>query len=198
MTEAGPKVLEFNVRLGDPETQPLMKRMASDFVPALMAAASGELAGGAIEWHTDPTVCVVLASGGYPGSFATGKSIHGIAEAEATGVTVFQAGTKLDAPGRRHSRRPRSRRHRRRLDARFRHRQRLPSESAKSPSKACTTAPISEAKVCAVLFHRQYPRECLRRHQSIARVHQFGNLRPIGLAGIQPHRYPSPRSDVSR
>jgi phosphoribosylamine---glycine ligase len=99
MTEAGPKVLEFNVRLGDPETQPLMCRMASDFVPALMAAATGGLAGGKLEWHADPTVCVVLASGGYPGRFETGKPIHGIAEAEAAGATVFHAGTRLDADG---------------------------------------------------------------------------------------------------
>jgi len=99
MTDAGPKVLEFNVRLGDPETQPLMKRMASDFVPVLMAAATGELAGIKLEWQPDPTVCVVLASDGYPGSFASGKPIHGIAEAEATGATVFQAGTKLDSDG---------------------------------------------------------------------------------------------------
>jgi phosphoribosylamine--glycine ligase len=99
MTEAGPKVLEFNVRLGDPETQPLMYRMASDLVPALMAAATGGLAGVKLEWHADPTLCVVLASGGYPGPFETGKPIHGIAEAEATGATVFHAGTRLDAAG---------------------------------------------------------------------------------------------------
>jgi len=99
MTDAGPKVLEFNVRLGDPETQPLMKRMASDFVPALMAAATCELAGVTFDWHSDPSVCVVLASGGYPGSFPTGKPIHGITDAEATGATVFHAGTKLDPGG---------------------------------------------------------------------------------------------------
>jgi phosphoribosylamine--glycine ligase len=96
MTDAGPKVLEFNVRLGDPETQPLMKRMASDFVPALVAAATGSLAGGKLDWHSDPTVCVVLTSGGYPGAFSSGKPIRGIADAEAEGVTVFHAGTKLD------------------------------------------------------------------------------------------------------
>jgi phosphoribosylamine--glycine ligase len=99
MTDAGPKVLEFNVRLGDPETQPLMKRMASDFVPALMAAATGDLAGHKLEWHPDPTVCVVLTSGGYPGSFEPGKPIHGIADAEATGATVFHAGTRPDPSG---------------------------------------------------------------------------------------------------
>ncbi len=75
MTADGPKVLEFNVRLGDPETQPLMHRMASDFVPLLLAAAEGKLAGARIEWKREPSVCVVLASGGYPGAFETGKPI---------------------------------------------------------------------------------------------------------------------------
>jgi phosphoribosylamine---glycine ligase len=98
MTDAGPKVLEFNVRLGDPETQPLMHRMECEFVPALMAAAEGRLAGERLTWRTGPSVCVVLASGGYPGSFETGKAIRGIDEAEATGAVVFQAGTR-NAPG---------------------------------------------------------------------------------------------------
>jgi phosphoribosylamine--glycine ligase len=99
MTAAGPKVLEFNVRLGDPETQPLMHRMASDFVPALMAAASGELAGVKLEWRSGPSVCVVLASGGYPGAYETGKAIRGVEAAEATGATVFHAGTRMGAAG---------------------------------------------------------------------------------------------------
>jgi phosphoribosylamine--glycine ligase len=99
MTEAGPKVLEFNVRLGDPETQPLMLRMASDFVPALLAAATGDLAGAKLDWRPGPTVCVVLASGGYPGPFETGKPIHGVAEAEAAGATVFHAGTRQAPEG---------------------------------------------------------------------------------------------------
>ena len=95
MTEDGPKVLEFNVRLGDPETQPLMHRMASDFVPALEAAASGRLASCKLDWRPEPSVCVVLASGGYPGDYATGKPIRGIEDAEAEGATVFQAGTRM-------------------------------------------------------------------------------------------------------
>ena len=99
MTEAGPKVLEFNVRLGDPETQPLMHRMASDFVPVLMAAAEGRLEGMRLEWKPDPSVCVVMASGGYPGAFETGKPVHGIEEAEAAGATVFQAGTRMGPTG---------------------------------------------------------------------------------------------------
>jgi phosphoribosylamine--glycine ligase len=99
MTAAGPKVLEFNVRLGDPETQPLMHRMASDFVPALLAAASGELAGVKLEWRSGPSVCVVLASGGYPGAYESGKAIRGIDAAEAAGATVFHAGTRMGAAG---------------------------------------------------------------------------------------------------
>jgi len=99
MTAAGPKVLEFNVRLGDPETQPLMHRMASDFVPLLMATARGHLSGMKIDWRPEPSLCVVLASAGYPGSFEIGKSIHGMDRAEATGATVFQAGTRQGADG---------------------------------------------------------------------------------------------------
>ena len=99
MTAAGPKVLEFNVRLGDPETQPLMHRMASDFVPALRAAAEGDLAGARLEWKPGPSVCVVLASRGYPGAYATGQPISVIEAAEALGATVFQAGTRSGAGG---------------------------------------------------------------------------------------------------
>jgi phosphoribosylamine--glycine ligase len=99
MTADGPKVLEFNVRLGDPETQPLMHRMQSDFLPALMAAAEGRVGDARLEWRSGPSVCVVLASAGYPGSYETGKPIRGIAEAEATGATVFQAGTRAGADG---------------------------------------------------------------------------------------------------
>lgn len=99
MTPAGPKVLEFNVRMGDPETQPLMVRLKSDFAQVLMAAARGELAGASLDWEPGPSVCVVLASGGYPGSYPTGKAIHGIEDAEATGATVFHAGTRQGERG---------------------------------------------------------------------------------------------------
>jgi len=99
MTASGPKVLEFNVRLGDPETQPLMHRMTSDFVPALMAAATGNLAGVHLTWSANPSACVVMASGGYPGTFEIGKSISGIEAAERTSATVFQAGTRMGAAG---------------------------------------------------------------------------------------------------
>jgi phosphoribosylamine---glycine ligase len=99
MTANGPKVLEFNVRLGDPETQPLMHRMASDFVPVLVAAANGELASVKLDWRSGPSVCVVLASGGYPGSYDVGKRIQGIPHAEALGATVFHAGTRHGLSG---------------------------------------------------------------------------------------------------
>lgn len=99
ITTNGPKVLEFNVRLGDPETQPLMHRMASDFAPVLMAAATGELESVKLEWRSGPSVCVVLTSGGYPGSYETGKPIRGIDAAEATGATVFHAGTREGVVG---------------------------------------------------------------------------------------------------
>ena len=99
MTAAGPKVLEFNVRLGDPETQPIMQRIESDLAPLLLAAARGRLPVAPIGWQPGPSVCVVLASGGYPGAFPTGKPIHGIEAAEATGAHVFHAGTHQGAAG---------------------------------------------------------------------------------------------------
>jgi phosphoribosylamine--glycine ligase len=93
MTRHGPKVLEFNARLGDPETQVLMHRMESDFVEPLFAAAHGTLDESELMWRADPSVCVVLAAAGYPASFRTGDPINGLDQvAEAT---VFHAGTKL-------------------------------------------------------------------------------------------------------
>ena len=99
MTADGPKALEFNVRLGDPETQPLMHRMQSDLAPVLLAAAEGKLASTRIEWRREPSVCVVLASGGYPGGYETGKPITGVGAAEATGAEVFHAGTRVGGAG---------------------------------------------------------------------------------------------------
>ena len=99
MTAAGPRILEFNVRMGDPETQPLMHRMTSDFAPVLLAAAEGKLGSASLEWRKGPSVCVVLASGGYPGAYETGKAIGGIEAAEAAGATVFHAGTRIGARG---------------------------------------------------------------------------------------------------
>lgn len=95
MTAAGPKVLEFNVRLGDPETQSLMHRMDCDFGEILLAAATpGGLAGKAFRWKSDPSVCVVMSAHGYPATPRTGDVIEGLAEAEAAGSVVFHAGTK--------------------------------------------------------------------------------------------------------
>lgn len=94
MTSRGPEVLEFNVRLGDPETQPLMMRISSDWGEALMAAAHGALRDDSISWSPEPAACIVMASEGYPGTFATGHVISGIRN--VTGATVFHAGTKLD------------------------------------------------------------------------------------------------------
>jgi phosphoribosylamine---glycine ligase len=95
MTASGPKVLEFNVRLGDPETQPILHRMASDFVPALLAASQGALRDLKLEWRPGPSLCVVLASGGYPGAYESGKTIEGLDLAETHGTTVFHAGTQM-------------------------------------------------------------------------------------------------------
>jgi phosphoribosylamine--glycine ligase len=94
MTTQGPKVVEFNARLGDPETQALMHRMASDFVEPLFAAAHGSLDETPLEWKADPSVCVVLAAAGYPGSVRTGDAITGLDQVHQ--ATVFHAGTKLD------------------------------------------------------------------------------------------------------
>jgi len=92
-TADGPKVLEFNARLGDPETQALMHRMRSDFVPHLEAAAHGAIDDTRLEWSADPSVCVVMAASGYPGNVRTGDAITGLDAVDA--ATVFQAGTKL-------------------------------------------------------------------------------------------------------
>ena len=96
MTAGGPKVLEFNVRLGDPETQVLMHRMNDDFAGTLARAAAGQLDSTSLKWHSDPSVCVVLAAAGYPGQVRTGDPIQGI---EQTGVQVFHAGTRMGAQG---------------------------------------------------------------------------------------------------
>ena len=96
MTANGPKVLEFNVRLGDPETQPLMQRLDSPFGEVLMASATGNLAGVSLRWKAEPSVCVVLAAAGYPGLIRTGDLITGI---DRAGTQVFQAGTKQSSRG---------------------------------------------------------------------------------------------------
>jgi phosphoribosylamine--glycine ligase len=95
-----PSVVEFNVRFGDPETQPLMLQMDEDLVPILDAAARGGLAADQVAASSDAAVCVVLASGGYPRKYQTGKPISGIEEAEAEAdVVVFHAGTRRGESG---------------------------------------------------------------------------------------------------
>ncbi len=94
MTARGPMVLEFNCRFGDPETQPVLMRMKSDLLGAFIASIEGRVSEGDLKWSHDPAVCVVLASGGYPGSYEVGKKITGIEEADRLeGVKVFHAGT---------------------------------------------------------------------------------------------------------
>lgn len=95
MTVNGPQLLEYNVRMGDPETQPLMHRLNCDLVEALDAAARGDLGNIALSSRPESSVCVVVASGGYPGKFDTGYPISGIEKAESTGAIVFQAGTRI-------------------------------------------------------------------------------------------------------
>jgi phosphoribosylamine--glycine ligase len=94
MTARGPMVLEFNCRFGDPETQPILMRLESDLVDAMEASIEGRVSDGDFKWSQDASVCVVMASGGYPGTFEVGKKISGLDEAGAVdGVKVFHAGT---------------------------------------------------------------------------------------------------------
>jgi phosphoribosylamine--glycine ligase len=94
MTARGPMVLEFNCRFGDPETQPILMRLESDLVDALEASMAGRVSEGVFKWSRDASACVVMASGGYPGTYDVGKKITGLDEAGAVdGVKVFHAGT---------------------------------------------------------------------------------------------------------
>jgi phosphoribosylamine--glycine ligase len=94
MTARGPQVLEFNCRFGDPETQPILMRMESDLVEAIEASIEGRVSDGDFRWSQDAAVCVVIASGGYPGTIEVGKKITGIEHADKVeGVKVFHAGT---------------------------------------------------------------------------------------------------------
>ena len=94
LTAEGPKLLEFNVRFGDPETQAILPRLNSDLLEALWATADGRLHEIKLDWKEEPAVCVVMASKGYPGKFERGFEISGIEAAEAKGALVFHAGTK--------------------------------------------------------------------------------------------------------
>lgn len=97
MTADGPKVLEYNVRFGDPECQPLLMRLRGDLAGIMQACIAGTLNEAMVGWSRKSAVCVVMAAGGYPGSYGKGMPITGIADAQADGeVTVFQAGTRLD------------------------------------------------------------------------------------------------------
>jgi len=94
MTARGPMVLEFNCRFGDPETQAILLRLESDLLEAMEASIEGRVSDGDFRWSRDSSVCVVMSSGGYPGTFEAGKKITGIEEAERiSGVKVFHAGT---------------------------------------------------------------------------------------------------------
>jgi len=96
LTDEGPKVLEYNCRFGDPETQPQMLRFKSDLVELLLAAIEGNVLQCEVEWSPRPAGCVVLASGGYPFKYEKGKKIEGLAEAEKIpGIVIFHAGTKV-------------------------------------------------------------------------------------------------------
>ncbi|MGH2271284.1 phosphoribosylamine--glycine ligase [Anaerohalosphaeraceae bacterium U12dextr] len=94
LTQGGPRVLEFNARFGDPETQPILMRMKSDLLEVLVAVCQGKLDEVTIRWDPRPAVCVVMASGGYPGNYQKGKVITGLdAAARLKDVMVFHAGT---------------------------------------------------------------------------------------------------------
>jgi phosphoribosylamine--glycine ligase len=94
--EGTPKVLEFNCRFGDPETQPILLRLRSDLVELCLAACNGELAKQEINWDPRPAVGVVMASGGYPGSYENGLAISGLENAASDELKVFHAGTRLE------------------------------------------------------------------------------------------------------
>jgi phosphoribosylamine--glycine ligase len=96
LTPDGPELLEYNCRFGDPETQVVLPRLGGDFAAALLAASQGRLVEVDLPWRDEACVCVVVASGGYPGSYQKGKAIRGVEAAEGVeGVTVFHAGTAL-------------------------------------------------------------------------------------------------------
>lgn len=96
-THQGPKVLEFNARFGDPECQPLILRLKSDLLAALLACAEGRMDDIDLQWHPEPALVVVMATHGYPGHYGRGSVIGGLSEAgNVPGVTIFHAGTKVE------------------------------------------------------------------------------------------------------
>jgi len=97
LTDHGPKVLEYNCRFGDPETQPQMLRLDSDLVEILLASIEEDVLAKEVRWSAGASACVILASGGYPGSYEKGKTISGLEEAARfPGITVFHAGTRYE------------------------------------------------------------------------------------------------------
>jgi phosphoribosylamine--glycine ligase len=97
ITPEGPKLIEYNVRFGDPETQVLMMRLKSDLLPALIATADGALANFDLKWRDEAALTVVMAANGYPGRAETGTEIKGLdAAAAVDGVQIFHAGTKRE------------------------------------------------------------------------------------------------------
>ncbi len=94
LTHNGPKVLEFNCRFGDPETQPILFRLQSDLVEVMEAVLAGRLDSVSLRWDPRPAICVVMAAGGYPGDYRKGAEITGLADAVSDDVMVFHAGTK--------------------------------------------------------------------------------------------------------
>jgi phosphoribosylamine--glycine ligase len=99
IADGAPKLIEYNVRFGDPEAQVLMLRLKSDLLPALLAVAGGRLGGIALDWHDDASLCVVMAAKGYPGAYEKGSEIRGLEQAGADpNVEVFHAGTRRSGP----------------------------------------------------------------------------------------------------
>jgi phosphoribosylamine--glycine ligase len=95
--DGAPKLIEYNVRFGDPECQALMMRLNSDLLRALLATAEGRLDGVVLEWSNDPALCVVMAAKGYPGAYAKGSEIKDLdAAARDPGVQIFHAGTRRE------------------------------------------------------------------------------------------------------
>ena len=98
IVDGAPKLIEYNVRFGDPEAQALMLRLKSDLFPALLAVAEGRLADIALDWHDDAALCVVMAARGYPGAYVKGSEIRGLEDAgRDPNVQIFHAGTRREA-----------------------------------------------------------------------------------------------------
>ena len=100
ITAEGPRLIEYNVRFGDPECQALVMRLKSDLLPALLAVADGQLAHVDLRWRTETALCVVMAAAGYPGDYRRDTEIRGLPEGDGGDAVVFHAGTARDGDGR--------------------------------------------------------------------------------------------------